>query len=81
MGRVRGAVARGVGARRVVAPTSSMNASLVCATATPLATPAKRRSNSRMIPQRSAHATDMMVICAPESTNALIGCSFTFMST
>jgi len=34
-----------------------------------------------MMPQRSAHAGDMMVLCAPESTNALTGTPLTAVST
>ena len=33
------------------------------------------------MPQRSAHAGDMMVLCAPESTNALTGTPLTAVST
>lgn len=47
---------------------------------TPLATPAKRVSMSRVRLQRAAQAADMMVDCAPESTKALIGCPFTSAS-
>ena len=47
---------------------------------TPTAVPAKRVSSKCMMPHRSAHAADMMVLCAPESTNAFKGVRFTSAS-
>lgn len=44
---------------------------------TPLAIPLNLRSTSLIIPHRSAQVWLMIVICAPESTNALTVCPFT----
>mmetsp|Transcript_27820 Transcript_27820/g.81645 ORF Transcript_27820/g.81645 Transcript_27820/m.81645 type:complete len:211 (+) Transcript_27820:392-1024(+) len=47
---------------------------------TPTATPSNLESNKWSRPHRSAHALDMMVLCAPLSTNACILCPFTSAS-
>ena len=43
--------------------------------------PAKRLSTRRMMPQRCAHASDMIVLCAPESTIAVSRTPFTSSGT
>ena len=54
---------------------------IMFAVPTPRAIPANRLSIRRMMPQASAEAGDMMVACAPESTNAFSLCPLTSTST